>query len=276
LEGNNLKKFLCGLVLGGLVFGLGTAFADTVTKNITAHYSVNKIIINGKDTVSPDEAPFISNGRTYVPLRYISENMGYRVKWDNENKNIYIVEESAKEKYVLALFDELLVNSKKASANEKKIIEILTDEEWSWKKFYAIEGGMADLRFENESFDFRKASRDLMAWLVEDSTEIDIQSKIRVIVESDYKTDGAATETYYGYIWSLFEEYPVDFIKVLAESTKVDQDLYEVIAYGEELTYDYTNEQAIKRLESLRGLYNNDLKEKEKEVVDKLISILEK
>ncbi len=270
-----MKKLLCGFVFGGLVFGLGTSFAATITKNITAHYVVNKIIINGKDTISPDEAPFISNGRTYVPLRYISENMGYRVKWDDENKNVYIVEESAKEKYVLALFDEMLVDSKKAAANEKKIIDILRDEEWSWKKFYAIEGGMVDLRFEDESFNFRKASRDLMAWFVEDCKEVDIQSKIRVIVESDFQTDGAATEMYYGYIWSLFDEFGVDFIKVLAESSKVGEEMYKVIAYGEQLSYDYTNEQATKRLESLKELSNNNLNEKEKEVVSKLIYIIE-
>ncbi|AEV69705.1 copper amine oxidase N-terminal domain-containing protein [Acetivibrio clariflavus] len=269
-----MKKLLCGFIIGGLVFGLGNSFASTIVKNITAHYGVNKIIINGKETVSPDEDPFISNGRTYVPLRYISENMGYRVKWDDENKNVYIVEESAKEKYVLALFDEMLVNFNKAAANEKKIVDILKDEEWSWKKFYTIEGGMSILRFEDESVDFRKASRDLMDWFVNDCKEADIQSKIRIIAESDLQTDGAATEMYYSYIWELFDKHPVDFIKVLADSSKVSEEIYEVVAYGEELTYDYSDELVNKRLEVLKDLYNNDLSEKEREVVNKLIGIL--
>lgn len=272
--GIGLKKLLCGFIIGGLVFGLGNSFASTIVKNISAHYGVNKIIINGKETVSPDEAPFISNGRTYVPLRYISENMGYRVKWDDENKNVYIVEESAKEKYVLALFDEMLVDSKKADANEKMIADILKDEEWSWKKFYAIEGGMSVLRFDDESVEFRKASRDLMDWFVEDCKEVDIQSKIRIVVESDLETDGAATEMYYRYIWDLFDEHTVDFIEVLADSNKVSEEIYEVVAYGEELTYDYSDELADNRLEILKDLYNNALSEKEKEVVGKLIDIL--
>jgi hypothetical protein len=200
--------------------------------------------------------------------------MGYRVKWDDNNKNIYIVEESAKEKYVLALYDDMLVDSKKASTNEKKIIDILKDEEWSWKKFYAIEGGMADYRFEDESLDFRKASRDLMAWFVEECKNIDIQSKIRIIVESDLETDGVATEMYYGYIWDLLDEHPVDFIKVLADTNNVSEEIYKVVAYGEQLTYDYSDELANKRLEALKDLHNNNLSEKEKEVVDKLIGIL--
>lgn len=268
-----MKKLLCGFIIGRLVFGLVTSFASTITENITIHFVVNRIFINGKDTV-PTEEPFIYNGRTYVPLRYISENMGYRVKWDDDNKNIYIVEESAREKYVLALFDEMLTDSEKAVANAKKIVEILKDEDWSWKKFYDIEGGMAILRFEDESFDFRKNSRDLMDWFVEDCKEIDVQSKIRIIAESDLVTDGAAAEQYYGYIWSLFDKYPVDFIKVLADSSKVREEIYEAVAYGEQLSYGYSDETKKERLETIKGLYNNDLSEKEREVVDKLIDLL--
>ncbi|HOM01659.1 MAG TPA: hypothetical protein PLH43_02380 [Acetivibrio sp.] len=46
-----MKKFLCGFIVGGLVCSLGTVFASTITKNITAHYSVSKIIINGKEAL---------------------------------------------------------------------------------------------------------------------------------------------------------------------------------------------------------------------------------
>jgi hypothetical protein len=31
-----------------------------------------------------DVAPFIQNDRTYVPLRFISEALGYEVKWYSE------------------------------------------------------------------------------------------------------------------------------------------------------------------------------------------------
>ena len=113
-----------------------------------------------------------------------------------------------------------------------------------------------------------------MNWFVNDCKEADIQSKIRIIAESDLQTDGAATEMYYSYIWELFDKHPVDFIKVLADSSKVSEEIYEVVAYGEELTYDYSDELVNKRLEVLKDLYNNDLSEKEREVVNKLIGIL--
>lgn len=49
MEGYSLKKLLCGFVFGGLVFGVGTALASTITKDIIAFYGelciLNKINI---------------------------------------------------------------------------------------------------------------------------------------------------------------------------------------------------------------------------------------
>jgi len=267
-----MKKFLCGFIVGGLVCGLVTVFASTITKNITAHYSVNKIIINGKEAPAPDEEPFIYNGRTYVPLRFISENMGYRVTWDDKYKIVFIVEESAKEKYVLDLFDHMLYDEQTAFENEKKIVDILRGGDLSWKKFYEIESGLNIERFENDIYEFRKDSRDLMEWFVNDCESIDVQSKIRIMAESDLEADGAAAELYYGYIVNLFEKYPSDFIKVLANSNKVKEEVYEVVVWGG--MPEVNDESANERLEILKGLYNNDLSEKEREVIDKLIDIL--
>ncbi len=38
-----------------------------------------------------DAAPYIKNGRTYVPVRFVSETLGYDVKWDNTAKQVNIV-----------------------------------------------------------------------------------------------------------------------------------------------------------------------------------------
>ena len=35
-------------------------------------------------------APIIKDGRTYIPLRFVSENMGYNVAWDGETRTITI------------------------------------------------------------------------------------------------------------------------------------------------------------------------------------------
>lgn len=63
-----------------------------------------------------------------------------------------------------------------------------------------------------------------MEWFVNDWESIDVQSKIRIMVESDLEADSAAAELYYGYIVNLFKQYPSDFIKVLADSNIVKYD----------------------------------------------------
>lgn len=46
-------------------------------------------IVNGTK-VSSDIAPFISNNRTYVPVRLIAESFGADVRWDGDYKVVYI------------------------------------------------------------------------------------------------------------------------------------------------------------------------------------------
>lgn len=46
-----------------------------------------KLWVNG-NFVETDVAPFIENGRTLVPIRVISENLGIEVKWSNEEKSV--------------------------------------------------------------------------------------------------------------------------------------------------------------------------------------------
>lgn len=54
-------------------------------------YAVKKIIIDNVDKTPPsDQAPFVYNGSTYVPLRYISEALGKPVNWDGSTGTIYI------------------------------------------------------------------------------------------------------------------------------------------------------------------------------------------
>lgn len=48
-----------------------------------------KLFING-EYVETDVEPFIENGRTLVPIRVISENLGYDVAWDGDLKTVTI------------------------------------------------------------------------------------------------------------------------------------------------------------------------------------------
>ncbi|GGH20342.1 copper amine oxidase N-terminal domain-containing protein [Paenibacillus segetis] len=49
-----------------------------------------KIFVNTKEVVM-DQKPIIKNGRTLVPLRFISEYLGHDVKWDPKKKVVTIV-----------------------------------------------------------------------------------------------------------------------------------------------------------------------------------------
>lgn len=44
---------------------------------------------NGK-IIKSDVAPFIQKDRTMVPIRFISETLGYKVDWNNEKKLVNI------------------------------------------------------------------------------------------------------------------------------------------------------------------------------------------
>lgn len=74
--------------------------AGNETKTTRAVYRIEKkeiilfigkttSLVNGKE-VKLDTSPFIKNGRTYVPLRFISESIGGAVIWDGNEKKVMI------------------------------------------------------------------------------------------------------------------------------------------------------------------------------------------
>lgn len=69
--------------MGCMLLGSPTAVADSPEISI---------VIDGKQIVIPDgdQSPFIINDRTYVPLRVVSENLGARVEWMPDTRQILI------------------------------------------------------------------------------------------------------------------------------------------------------------------------------------------
>ncbi len=50
--------------------------------------------VNGIDTpidTDPEVMPFILQGRTMLPIRFVAENLGAQVNWDTETKEIEII-----------------------------------------------------------------------------------------------------------------------------------------------------------------------------------------
>lgn len=52
----------------------------------------SKELWNNGNTKTMDVAPFIKDGRTFVPVRFVAEELGFIVGWDGLEKKIYITE----------------------------------------------------------------------------------------------------------------------------------------------------------------------------------------
>ncbi|MEN6349985.1 MAG: stalk domain-containing protein [Syntrophomonas sp.] len=78
------KKFFIGmLVLLGMISILQYARPVSAERVI-------RIFMDGKEILSPDQAPLIVNDRTMVPLRVIGEGLGLKVDWDQPGFRVLI------------------------------------------------------------------------------------------------------------------------------------------------------------------------------------------
>lgn len=82
-----IKSFICGCIFTSIIF-VGT-FAAAESKMISVAYDNIKIKINGEN-VSTDVSPFIYQGRTFVPIRFVAEKLDKDVKWDGINRTVEI------------------------------------------------------------------------------------------------------------------------------------------------------------------------------------------
>jgi len=77
------KRLILVLLLLALMLGMAmSAEATVATKPITVDYTDIMIFVNGNTiSLQPDEEPFIYNGRTFVPIRFVSEALNQTVEW---------------------------------------------------------------------------------------------------------------------------------------------------------------------------------------------------
>lgn len=83
-----------------------------VFTSLTPVFAENKIKleVNGQ-VVTPDVEPFIENGRTLVPIRFISEALGYNVSWNQDKREVSVFNQSVD--MVLKIGDkDAIVNGK--------------------------------------------------------------------------------------------------------------------------------------------------------------------
>lgn len=125
---NKKQKISSALILSLCLIN-GVSAAESV-KDI-------KIEINGKNVVS-DVAPFIDNDRTLVPIRVISENLGYSVNWDNQTRKVTVKNNDKSIELTIGRKD-VNVNGNKSSIDVAPMIK--------------NERTFVPLRFISESFD---------------------------------------------------------------------------------------------------------------------------
>ncbi|MFB7160200.1 copper amine oxidase N-terminal domain-containing protein [Lysinibacillus sp. NPDC056232] len=91
-----MKKKLIGFsVAGALLLGSAGVYASSNSQTLEVFYNIKNIKINQVSKM-PENKPFTYNGTTYVPLRFISEQLGNPVEWDSANQTINIGKTSDK------------------------------------------------------------------------------------------------------------------------------------------------------------------------------------
>lgn len=102
------KKFILGLSL----------FALSIPSLVLANSDI-RLWVKGK-IVNSDVAPYISESRTMVPIRVISENLGKIVTWNNDDKKVTIKDEKGNE-FSLVINENFMEN---VSSNSNLKIEL--------------------------------------------------------------------------------------------------------------------------------------------------------
>lgn len=87
---SKLKRFLVSFLAVVFVMSMSvtTAFGYSAT-NVVVTPGQNTASVNGKE-VTLDVAARIINGKTMVPIRFVAENLGFKVQWNQTDKTVAI------------------------------------------------------------------------------------------------------------------------------------------------------------------------------------------
>ena len=77
------RSYIAGILTGALLFSLPVV-ADSVKEMIEVYFNTVTVTVDGKKVEADN---ILYNGRTYVPLRAISEITGKTVKRKNNTRN---------------------------------------------------------------------------------------------------------------------------------------------------------------------------------------------
>ena len=112
-----MKRLMIAIVAIAM---LVTLIGGVLMVNANADVSVT---VDGKKVVFPDAKPFIDeNGRTLIPVRFVTEDLGATVEWNAQDREVYITKESTR---IMIRIDErnIVVNGKIKTMDTKAIIK---------------------------------------------------------------------------------------------------------------------------------------------------------
>ncbi len=99
------------------------ATVKTTDNEVIVRIDNKQSYVNGKH-IMMDAPPFIQDGRTLIPLRFISENLGYSVSWNGETQVITITLPEAKKEENVVKADVETEAEHETKEPEKKELEV--------------------------------------------------------------------------------------------------------------------------------------------------------
>ena len=92
---------------------ISTQVAQTIQKSVSVFIGKEIAIVDGVMTTVDAPPQIIPPGRTFVPVRFIAENLGYSVSWDAKERKVTLQTEGK--------IIELWINKKKATVNGEEV-----------------------------------------------------------------------------------------------------------------------------------------------------------
>lgn len=86
-----LKRAVVIVLMLAVVAGTAFVEASTGNRQIEVAYRDISVLVNGQP-VSSDQEPFVYEGRTFVPIRFISQALGKNVTWDQTKYEVRIAD----------------------------------------------------------------------------------------------------------------------------------------------------------------------------------------
>ncbi|NLM59475.1 MAG: copper amine oxidase N-terminal domain-containing protein [Clostridium sp.] len=112
-----MKKIIITTIIMAI---MATLIGGVLMVNANADVSVT---VDGNKVVFPDAKPFIDeNGRTLIPVRFVTEDLGATVEWNAQDREVYITKDGVN---IMIRIDQemILVNGRTKAMDTKAIIK---------------------------------------------------------------------------------------------------------------------------------------------------------